>query len=349
MILTIDGKIHHLKELDFIERQLSGLLDPNDYYRALANFLKDSVDLKTKKYLTVEEVEKVDRFTYGFFKAKLQEWDSLFLRAFVIGRLLSDSDVSAKIFSIGEFNKLPDTIREVVKVFDLTMQEAKALEQALAMSEVSLTNSTVGTMQQVRNALYSSIVQGEGAEGIERRLREMVTGDIGELNRDWQRVAISTANAAFNNGYLSQMKEGEFVVGISMPDCCPHCDETINGKVYRVTKTPPSDYSNLSDAEYEKASKMWENYIWEGKSNVGRSFSPKKRIDKEIGNKADNLEERLHHELSMPACPAHPNCRCRWMAFYPEWQWIDEKGNIRLSIEDPEKHKEFYEKLMAGV
>jgi hypothetical protein len=47
--------------------------------------------------------------------------------------------------------------------------------------------------------------------------------------------------------------------------------------------------------------------IWAGKSNIGRSASPRKRV----GNL---LVEREPHEMWwIPAGLAHPHCRGRWL------------------------------------
>ncbi len=344
MILTIDGKLHHLKELDFIERQVYDIIEPKEFYSSLRDFFVNSpdVDLRTKKYLTFEEVEHVDNFIKNYFFTKLPEINLWFIRAYVVGRLLAESDQQATIFSLEAFNALPKTVQEAVKQYDLTLTEAKALERAMATAGVDITNCTASTIQQVRQAVFQSIQNNEGVSGVLTRLQRMIVEDKAELNRDWTRVAIYEVNSAFSNGYLNTLQDGEYVYGISMPDACPHCLDMINGKIYRVTKTPPPDFANLTGEEFEKYKKIWETYVWEGKNNIGRSSSKQKRIDKEKGNTKDNLTSRAQAEMIMPAIPLHPYCRCRWIYFNPKFQWVDNDGNLRLAIEDREAHKQWY-------
>ena len=56
-----------------------------------------------------------------------------------------------------------------------------------------------------------------------------------------------------------------------------------------------------------KERKDWDNEIWVGKSNVGRSASPRKRV-------GDAFVEREPEEMwTIPAGLAHPHCRGRWV------------------------------------
>lgn len=350
MIITIDGQIHHLKELAFIEEQVYGALDPDDFYKELKTYMAKNLDWKKRKYFTKEEVEKVDSFVKEYFNGRIEESKQWLIRAYMIGRLLSHSDLYAHLFNIGDVAKMPKTILELTKKYNLTLEEAKALEKALENGAIRMTNTSLSTMQTLRMALEESIARGEGVTGLNKRLQDIATGDIGELNRDWLRVSISEVNQAFSDGYLALIPEGDYVVGISMPDACPDCIAKINLKVYKVRATAPGDYSFASGEEYERLSKIWEKEIWVGKSNIGRSASPRRRIDPGKGNKDNNLTNRQHHELTMPVIPLHPHCRCRWVHFNPEFQFIDEEnGVIKLKMEDPDAWKRWYEKIILGA
>jgi len=349
MIITIDNKIQHLKELDYIERQLFGLLNPEQYYNDLGEFMFQSkaIDLKTKDYLTFEEMQAVDEFTRNYFNGIVPEAKTFFLRAYIIGRLLAESDNQGEEFKIDEVSLLPKYLQDAVKKYNLSIEEAKRFEQAVERGAVELSNTLSSTQQTVKNTLVEAVEKHEGIRRIEERLRGLAD-EVGELNRDWKRVAICETNDAFSNGYLSMMEEGEYVVGISMPDACPHCFDLLNGKVYKVRAEAPLDYSNLTGEEYNKIADIWENEIWVGKSNYGRSTAMRKRIDKHKGNTTENLTYREDHELSMPVIPLHPQCRCRWIAFNPILQWIDKDGNIRLKVEDPEAYKQWYNENILG-
>jgi hypothetical protein len=309
MILTIDNKIQHLKELDFLERELFGFLNPESFYKDLSKFLFEhkSIDLKTKSYLSYEETKLIDGFVQKYFETLLPLAKTTIIRAYIIGRLLAESDKQAKIFRIDQLNKMPKYVQEAVKKYGLSIEEAKTLEQAVERGAGLLSNTVTNTQQTVKNTLVESLSQRQKTGTIAEKLKGLVD-EIGELNRDWQRVAISETNDAFNNGYLSALSNGDYVVGISMPDACPHCIELIDKKVYRLIGEPPPDYSTLTGEEYLRVADIYETCVWVGKSNFGRSTAPRKRIDKTRGNAKDNLEFRKHHELSMPVIPLHPQC-----------------------------------------
>lgn len=346
----MDGKLHHLKELDFIERQLYQMVSPEEFYKNLTKYIKESPAINIDKgFFTFEETQAVDKFIQNYFSNYIDDARIYFLRAYVIGKLLADTDIEAKPFILGteQIAKMPKFIQEAVKRYNLSVEEAAAMNSTVERGAVLLSNAITNTQQQVKSALIEAIQRGEGNNGFEKRLKEMLIEETGELNRDWKRVAITETNNAFANGYLSVMQDGEYVIGVSMQDACPHCIDLLHLKVYKFLKEAPQDYTNLKGEAYEAAADIWENFIWEGKNNFGRSTSLRKRIDKTKGNKEDNLVYREHHELSMPVIPLHPYCRCRWIAFNPELQFID-NGEIKLKVEDPAKHALWYEENISG-
>jgi hypothetical protein len=74
---------------------------------------------------------------------------------------------------------------------------------------------------------------------------------------------------------------------------CAFC-KSINGRVFTVVDPAKPD-------------KDWEAEVWVGKTNFGRSASPKKR-------EGDRLVERGPEERwTVPAGLVHPNCRGVWL------------------------------------
>lgn len=346
MLIGIDGKILHLKELGFIERMMfDKTLNPEDFYKQFAAFLTENYDLQRKQFFEVPELERIDAFIKTYFLPIIEETKVWLLRAYVVGRFLAKSDTTAQIFSIESVAKLPKFVQDAAKKYGLSIEEAKALHSAVNEGASLMSNTTVSTMQTVRSAIYESTKKHGDAKNLLKELRELIVDDIGELNRDWKRVAISETNAMFNNGYLAMIKPGEYVVGISMPDACDGCLELINGKVYKVRAHAPEAYSTLDprSAKYIELAEIWENEVWVGKNNFGRSNSRQKRIDPNTGNKKDNLREKHHHEHSMPACPQHPNCRCRWIRINPDYQYVNNDGQIKLRVENEDEWLEWYE------
>ncbi|HEX2868707.1 MAG TPA: hypothetical protein VHO03_16825 [Ignavibacteriales bacterium] len=325
LLRTIDGKIHHLKELDFIERQIAGVFSPEKFYEDMKGFLQEE-RLSGKNYYYIYEMDKLDNWIKEYFYGKIPEANTWLIRAYVIGRLLEESDREAIILKMPELAGMPKSIIEAAKEFRLTKTEVQALTQAIETAGLNITNTTQDTIIKVRQAMAEAIQQHEGWTGVERRLQEMTFEDTGELNRSWKRVAITETNTAFNNAYLCAMKEGEWVRGISMPDACPNCYRDIHNKVYQVIKTPPMPYTDTNAKDYEAISKIWETKVWAGKTNIGRRSGLRKRIDKEAGNTEGNLTERAHHEKAMPAIPYHPHCFSGDTEIYTHqgWQRFDE-------------------------
>jgi hypothetical protein len=344
MILTIDSKIHHLKELDFIERELYGLFSPEEFYTDLRKFLQQNpdIDLRNKGWLNEFEVRAIDEYVKNYFFSRIPEAKTWYLRAYIVGRLTAESDLMGTVLSLAPLATMPLFVQTAAKEFGLSLHEAKMLEGAVSTAGMHITNTTQGTIQQIQTAISDALIRREGIQGIERRLNSMLNLDIGDLNRDWKRVAITETNMLFNDGYISSMLDGDYVIGVSMPDACDSCLNDINNKIYQVTAAPPPDYTELTGEAKKQAEFDWETKVWAGKNNIGRSASKRKRLDKQAGNAETNLRHKHHHEMSMPACPYHPHCRCRWIHFNPKFQWIDKGGNLRFAVEDPDAHDEWY-------
>jgi hypothetical protein len=346
----LDDKILHLKEMGFIEEILfKEVLAPDDFYKELIQHLKNN-KIGEGEFLSTKELEKVDDFIKVYFASKIEEAKVWLLRAYIVGRLLAKTDLAGTAFDLTAINSLPGNIKDAAKQYALSIEETMALKAAVEEGAALLSNASIDTIQTVRDTLTENIKRGADSKTLYERLREVILTknvegkeDPGELNRDWQRVAITESNSVFNNGYLSLMREGDYVVGFSMPDACENCVDLISGKVYKVRKEAAPDYSGMSGDEYEKWATVWENYVWVGKNNYGRSSSKQKRIDKNVGNKKENLREKHHHEHNMPACPNHPNCRCRWVRINVMYQWVDKNGQIKLRVEDEDAWEKWHD------
>jgi len=348
LISPLDGKILHLKELGMIEQILfEEVISPDEFYKELTSFLKKNYNLDARATFTTEELQQVDSFINTFFNTRINEAKVWLLRAYVMGRYLAHTDLTGQIFKLGNLSSLPKYVTDAAKQYGLSIEEAMALQQAVEESAVLMTNTTQSTIQTVREVLVENVKRNGDAKDLITKLRELSKDDVGELNRNWKRVCITEANSIFANGYLSMIPEGDYVVGMSMPDACGHCTEVINGQVYKVRKNAPPDYSNMKGDEYEKWAHVWETEVWAGKNNFGRSTSNRKRIDKHRGNKEDNLRDKEHHEFSMPAIPDHPNCRCRWVHFNPKFQWVDSNNQIRLRVEDEDAWEKWHEENIS--
>jgi hypothetical protein len=130
-----------------------------------------------------------------------------------------------------------------------------------------------------------------GGSSLETKLLDQ----FGMLNRDWRRIAVTEAGEAQTQGYVASLPPGTKVKRVEQyRNACAFCRK-IDGRV--VTIVEPG-----------AANKDWENQIWVGKSNVGRSASPRKRV-------GQVFKEREPDEMwTVPAGLVHPHCRGRWVA-----------------------------------
>ncbi len=204
--------------------------------------------------------------------------------------------------------------------------------------------ATNDTVSRVRSILFDNIAKNRGTRALTNELHGEFFNNDREINRNWNRVAISETNNAFSYGYLGTLKSGSWVLGISTPDRCDECGKYFDGKVYPVI-TPPADleYGNLAadDPRRKKLEWIWENTVWINKDNFGRSRCPKKRKDPMQAPTPDNLTARDHSELWMPAIPLHVQCCCRYLQIMPEMHYI-KNGEMFLRLQNEKEWQRWY-------
>jgi len=172
-------------------------------------------------------------------------------------------------------------------------EQDAVMDLAEARIGVNMRAMTDGARAKISRTILAHVqAHGTGHTGL---LQQKLFDNFGELNRDWRRIAVTEAGEVANQAYLSQFPAGTKVKRIEMyQGACPFCRK-INGMVFEWDDLPHQDSSGWT-------------YIWPGKTNVGRSSSPRKRTE-------DGLVERLPSELWWPAAGVqHPNCRGRWEA-----------------------------------
>lgn len=117
---------------------------------------------------------------------------------------------------------------------------------------------------------------------------------FGTLNRDWRRIAVTEAGEAANQGLVASLEPGTRLKRIEQyRGACAFCRK-IDGRVVEVVAP-------------DEPEKDGETMVWPGKTNIGRSAAPRKRV-------GGILMAREPHEMWwIPAGTAHPHCRGRWL------------------------------------
>lgn len=154
--------------------------------------------------------------------------------------------------------------------------------------------------EQARHTMKGMIIEHVQAqvlgqkEGTAAYLRQRLFDSFGQLNRDFRRIAVTEAGECCNQGFVaaqdqdSRIKRKEAYRG-----ACKFC-RSIDGKVYEVVD--PS-----------KPDKDGQRQVWVGKTNIGRSASPRMRV-------GGTLVDRATSEMWWPAAGVqHPHCRGSWL------------------------------------
>lgn len=192
--------------------------------------------------------------------------------------------------------KLASTVSDFAKHAQLHEWQVGVLEYAKARGAeniVALTNGARGALKRVILDHQQAVFLGDkGATA--HTLQTKLFDAFGTMNRDWRRIAVSEAGENLNQGVLAALKPGTKVRRSEVyASACAFCKK-MDGKV--VTVVPPDAPEKDGDSE-----------VWVGKTNLGRSASPRKRV-------GGMLVERLPSERYWLAAGIfHPHCRGRWI------------------------------------
>jgi hypothetical protein len=134
--------------------------------------------------------------------------------------------------------------------------------------------------------------------GPSQALQQKLFDAFGEFNRDWRRIAVTEAGETKNQGFIGLQQPGEFVRRVEQyRGACTFC-RNLDGRVFKVVDPGDADKDGAKE-------------VWAGKTNVGRSSAPNKRVNGE-------LVPRLPSELWWAAAGVqHPHCRGTWIATRP--------------------------------
>lgn len=185
---------------------------------------------------------------------------------------------------------------EKVEVLPLTPKEARAM----TVASKRCGDKVVEVEKRVRDRIKSIVMQAMDERWTAKELEIALYDEMGDLNRDWRRVAITELAMAHNDAFLMGVPEGSEVWVPQLSGSCKYCKALLEGKVFKVL---PKEPSNLT---YDTEMK----YLWPGKTNFGRKAS-----------------------TWVPCLPLHPNCRHRATAMSRFYAMKDGKPKLKTSIE----------------
>jgi hypothetical protein len=193
---------------------------------------------------------------------------------------------------------------------------SEALRAAIGFGRERACENVVQLSDNARHAMRKLVVDFQEAfilgdkVGAAESLQGRLLDEFGKLNRDWRRIAVTEATENINQGMVASCEPGTRLKRIERyRGACPFC-RSIDGRVFTVVAASTPD----KDGQTE---------VWLGKTNIGRSASPQRRV-------GGQLVDREAHELWWPAAGAqHPHCRGSWVRVTgatpdPQFQaWLD--------------------------
>ena len=261
------------------------------------------VDYLVQRYLPPDELKSE------------AEW--LATRSVLMGRVQANMELKAKQMEIVAAH-LPIALGQALSRFPMTPAQRQAIEYA----NVHAGENVRKFKDDTRHALREVVTRRarDRALGIERgSLQTELVDRFAILNRDWRRIAVTESGEALNQVHIASLKPGMTVKRVEQyRGACPFC-RSIDGVIATVVAPDAPD-------------KDGDTQIWIGKSNVGRSAAPRKRVGDEL------VPRPADERWWLPAGLAHPNCRGRWVTSGIQMQQGD----------DPDFHKWLEQTLSGG-
>lgn len=192
---------------------------------------------------------------------------------------------------------LPFRPESIVREFGMTPSQKAALDFGSARCAQYVTNVSEGLRSKLKLAIIQwqeQVYLGTPSAIAKRDLQGRLQDVFATANMDWRRLAMTELADNAMNGMIATLPMGAKVKRVEMyKGACNFCRK-IDGTVFTVVATDKKD----KDAATE---------VWAGKTNYGRSQSPRKRTP-------GGLVDRDPDELwVVPAGPVHPHCRGRWL------------------------------------
>lgn len=212
--------------------------------------------------------------------------DWLGAKAGVLGRV--QSHLAGVVDATALLAALPSATSDLVHAFAVS----DAARVVLDYGRVNTGELIVAATDRFRRAVkgeilthQAAVMTGAPVEPLEQRLFDR----FADANRDWRRIAVTEAGEMANQGIVASLPPGSKVRRIEMyHGACAWCKK-IDGRVMRVVAADDPNRDGETD-------------VWPGKTNVGRSVSPRKFVDGE-------LVPRTASELYWVAAGTqHPHC-----------------------------------------
>lgn len=190
----------------------------------------------------------------------------------------------------------PATASAAETMFGLNRTQRAIIEFGQQRCAENITSMT----DALRHRIKRVIIAHQEAEFLDDKaataesLQTKLFDEFSDTNRDWRRIAMTEASENANQGFIAALDPGAIVRRHERYlGACSFCRK-IDGREFKVV--PASQV--IKDPETQ---------VWVGKTNIGRSASPMKKVN-------GKLMAREPSELWWPAAGVqHPHCRGFWV------------------------------------
>lgn len=244
-----------------------------------------SIDLVVQSYLPAD--------------ALTTEAEWLAVRSGMMGKVQANMDTEKLTTTEADtlLEVMPSTVAGAVAQFGLNGAVRRSLDFARVRAVENVQSLADGVRHRMRHLVAADLEQRAtgavppGTSSLQTKLLD----EFGVLNRDWRRIAVTEAGEAQTQGFVASLPIGAKVKRVEQyRGACAFCRK-IDGVVMEVVDA--ADPHKDPDTQ-----------VWQGKNNIGRSASPRRR-------QAGVLVERQPDEMwQIPAGLVHPHCRGRWLA-----------------------------------
>lgn len=220
---------------------------------------------------------------------------------------------------------VPETVSSADAMFGLNRSERAIMEFGHARCAENITGLTDGLRHRIKRVILAhqeAEFIGDSA-ATSSSLQTQLLDEFGPLNRDWRRIAMTEAAENSNQGFIAALDPGTMVRRQERyQGACAFCRK-IDGNEFKVVDPA----QKIKDPETQ---------VWVGKTNIGRSASPMKRVN-------GVLMPRNAAELWWPAAGVqHPHCRGIWIIIKQREKAGDAKFSAWLDdkLKAPERKKD---------
>ena len=225
------------------------------------------------------------------------EAEYLTVKSALLGKMQATMDAQSHLsprledlvaFVPTQFRAVPARVLRPLEMSILRVAKARAADDI-----ENVAADTRHRMKQICIEHVQASILGQ-SQGTAQALEQRLFDEFGQLNRDFRKIAVTEIGETVNQGVVAAAAIGSSLKRIeAYRGACEFC-KSINGKVFKVVAPDAPNKNGATE-------------VWVGKTNVGRSASPRRRV----GNA---LQERTPDELWWPAAGLqHPHCRGLWL------------------------------------